>query len=160
LTFETTVGAIAEPVEFCRVDSNHVDAIVGHRYFDDAACHNARASYAKWLSSAIQRGVYRGWVALKAAEVVGGAGLVVLEWGPTRTDANACRGRLVNVFVCPQLRRRGLGRELVRRTLSIAGQIGLSTVGLSGNDASRTLYEGLGFRPAAAEMIRAAPAAE
>ena len=57
-----------------------------------------RPIYAGWVAGAVERGVYRGFFIEKEGEVVAGAGLVRLEWGPSRGDPQAYRARLVNVW--------------------------------------------------------------
>lgn len=125
-----------------------------HRYFDNSAADAVLDAYSKWLVQAIARGIYIGHLAQHEGQVVGGAGLVLLDWGPTRNDHSSLRGRLVNVFVNPSLRRRGIATALVKRTLATAAERGIRTVGLSANASSHSLYESLGFRSAGAEMTR------
>jgi ribosomal-protein-alanine acetyltransferase len=57
---------------------------------------------------------------------------------------------ILNVVVEPTLRRRGLGRALLRRSLEEASAAGLDVVHLevrASNRAALSLYEGHGFQP-------------
>jgi ribosomal protein S18 acetylase RimI-like enzyme len=65
------------------------------------------------VEEAIRRGLYLGFLALDGEKVIVGAGLTLLEWGPTRGDPQPWRGRIVNVWTHPDSWRRGLARELV-----------------------------------------------
>ncbi len=54
--------------------------IACHRYPSEADIAE-RPIYSQWLTDAIQRGLYLGFLALDGQEVISGAGLVLLEWG-------------------------------------------------------------------------------
>ncbi|MDL2343332.1 GNAT family N-acetyltransferase [Deinococcus sp. MIMF12] len=130
--------------------------IAFHRYPEgiDAA---ERPVYAAWVADALERGVYLGFLAVGAAgEVVAGAGLTLLEWGPTRGDPQPWRGRIVNVWTEPGFRRRGLAREGVTRCLEAARERGVTRLSLGTTDAGRALYRELGFRTSGTEMVRRA----
>ncbi|WP_235204262.1 GNAT family N-acetyltransferase [Deinococcus sp. RL] len=83
-----------------------------------------------------------------------GAGLTLLEWGPSRGDPQSWRGRIVNVWTEPEFRRRGLARELVTLCLEVAHGRGVTHLSLGTTDAGRALYEELGFRVSGTEMVR------
>lgn len=128
--------------------------IAHHRYPDeeDAA---ERPIYAAWLESALERGLYVGFlVSTDGGEVIAGAGLTLLEWGPARGDPQPYRARVVNVWTRPDFRRRGLARELAGLCLKTARERGISHVSLGTSEMARPLYESLGFRASKAEMVR------
>lgn len=116
-----------------------------HRYPEEADAHE-RPVYAAWVADALRRGVYVGFLALDEETVVAGAGLTLLEWGPTRGDASPCRARIVNVWTHPEQRRRSLARTLVTLCLEAARERGVTRVSLGTSGMARPLYEGLGFR--------------
>lgn len=127
------------------------ELIALHRYPDeqDAA---ERPIYASWLSLALERGLYLGFVHQQGGEVVAGAGLTLLEWGPSRADPQPWRARVVNVWTHPQCRGRGFARELVRTCLQAAQERGIRHLTLGTSEMARSLYESLGFRISASEM--------
>ncbi|HEV7217310.1 MAG: ribosomal protein S18-alanine N-acetyltransferase [Terriglobales bacterium] len=54
-----------------------------------------------------------------------------------------------NLVVAPEMRRRGVGKQLLRTLIDLARKQGVITVFLEvrdGNDAARALYNGVGFR--------------
>jgi GNAT superfamily N-acetyltransferase len=110
--------------------------------------------YARWVVGAIARGTYVGWLAEASGEVVGGAGLVLLDWGPTRRDPNPIRGRIANVYTEPSWRRRGVARALVGQCINEAETRGIGVISLSTTLAARTLYAQLGFRAAEGQMVK------
>lgn len=109
--------------------------------------------YARWVASALERGVYLGWLAEVEGAVVGGAGLTLLEWGPTRTSVSPVRGRVVNVFVDAAWRRRGLGTALVGSCLQEARAREITQVSLGTTPMARVLYARAGFVSSPAEMV-------
>jgi len=110
--------------------------------------------YARWVEDALQRGVYLGWVAEVGGAVIGGAGLTLLEWGPTRTDPNPLRARVVNVFTEPAWRGRGVAGSLLARCLAEAETRNIGVLSLSAAPEVRPLYEKLGFVVSTTEMTR------
>lgn len=130
--------------------------IAQHRH-PEPEQHRDREVYAAWVADAIARGVYLGFVLEQAGQVVAGAGLTLLEWGPARGSPNPMRARVCNVFTEPAWRRQGLARRLVERCLQEAQVRGLEHLNLSTTEAARGLYEQLGFRTATDEMRRFNP---
>lgn len=124
-----------------------------HRYPDEADA-GERAAYAAWVAGALERGLYLGFLAEHGGQVVAGAGLTLLEWGPTRGDPQPWRGRIVNVWTHPDFRRRGLARELVTRCVEAARERGVTRLSLGTTESGRALYRALGFRTSGTEMVR------
>jgi ribosomal protein S18 acetylase RimI-like enzyme len=95
----------------------------------------------------IAKGKYSGWITEDNTRRVASAGLLVLDWPPHPFHpAGEHRGYLLNVFVDPEFRRRGLAHALVDRCLAEAHRRHLRVVALHSSDAARSLYEALGFR--------------
>nr|WP_293913170.1 GNAT family N-acetyltransferase [Deinococcus sp.] len=111
-----------------------------------------RHVYAAWVAGAMRRGSYLGWLAQEAGQVVAGAGLVLLDWGPTRGEPNPLRARLVNVYTEPAYRRRGLARQLVQTALNEAARLRIGTVTLGASAQASALYLALGFQVRETEM--------
>ena len=104
-------------------------------------------NFEPWVARMIAEGKYIGWIILDGARPVASAGLLVLDWPPHPLDlAGEQRGYLLNVFVDPGYRRRGLAHAVVDRCLAEARLRGLCVVALHSSDAARSIYESLGFR--------------
>lgn len=127
-------------------------SIAFHRYPAEADAPE-RPVYAEWVRGKVQAGEYLGLLALHGGEVVAGAGLVLLDWGPTRGNPDPMRARLVNVWTHENHRRQGLARRLVTELMAQARARGIGTVSLGSTDMSRPLYESLGFKPYPHEML-------
>ncbi|MGD0732689.1 MAG: GNAT family N-acetyltransferase [Terracidiphilus sp.] len=110
-----------------------------------------------WVARVIVEGKYSGWITEDDGRPVGSAGLLVLDWPPHPLDpAGEHRGYLLNVFVEPEYRRRGVARALVDLCLAEAHRRSIRVVTLHSSDAGRPLYETFGFR-ATSEMLLVEP---
>jgi len=108
---------------------------------------------AAWLREALPRGEYLAWVAADegtAGDVIGGAGVQLrpilprprpgagdLELGPEAI--------VLNVYVVPAWRRRGVANALMRTLLHTLSEQGIHRVVLHAARDGRRLYERLGF---------------
>jgi GNAT superfamily N-acetyltransferase len=131
--------------------SSDAEIISSHRYPDEP---EFRAIYTAWLEDSIPRTVYLGWLLELEGSVIAGAGLVILEWGPSRENPNPFAARIVNVFVEPDFRKRGFARQLVERCLEETRTRNITHLNLSSTDMARGLYESLGFTAAKNQMMR------
>ncbi len=116
-----------------------------------------RAGYAAWLRPRIEASAYVGKLAVVETVVVGGAGAVLLDWGPTRANPCGTMARVVNVFVDEACRRQGIARLLVEAVLAQCEALGIREFNLGATPDARALYESLGFESYPAEMRRRAP---
>jgi GNAT superfamily N-acetyltransferase len=57
------------------------------------------------------------------------------------------RGNILNVYTCPQSRRKGLARKLTERAIEWCRANRVGTVILHASDAGRPLYQSMGFVP-------------
>jgi ribosomal protein S18 acetylase RimI-like enzyme len=114
-----------------------------------------------WTERMIRDGKYYGWVATDAdrpMRPVASAGLLILDWPPHPFDPGGeLRGYVLNVYVEPEYRKRGLAHELVERCMAEARQRSIRVVTLHSSPAGRPIYERLGFH-ATNEMMHAEPA--
>jgi GNAT superfamily N-acetyltransferase len=117
-------------------------------YSDTARLDAMDAAFEPWVAERMARGEYLGWLAVgPAGEVVAGAGLWIMDWPPHTLGVDPRRGNILNVYVAPAHRRRGLARRLVVATLDWCRAHGVEGVILHASDAGRPLYTALGFQP-------------
>lgn len=121
-------------------------------YRDEDAAR--RAGYAAWVGPRIGAGRYVGWLAVEGDAVVGGAGAVLLDWGPTRANPGGQMARIANVFTAPGWRGRGIARELLRAVMRDCEALGVREFNLGATPEGRSLYRSLGFEDYPAEMRR------
>ena len=102
-----------------------------------------------WVRQQMEAGNYMGWLAMdEAGEVIGGSGLLLLDWPPHPLDPTSIhRGYLLNVYVEPDHRRKHLASALIELVLAEARRRRIRVVALHTTDAARPLYESNGFRP-------------
>lgn len=111
-----------------------------------------------WTDRMIREGKYYGWIATDSGRSVASAGLLILDWPPHPFDPEGeLRGYLLNVYVDPEYRKRGLAHELVVRSMAEARRRGIRVVALHSSQAGRPIYERLGFY-ATNEMMHTEPA--
>lgn len=106
-----------------------------------------------FLERAIEAGTYRGWLLVTPeGEVAAGAGVQVRALIPRLEVLDGPEALVVNVFVEPPYRRRGLARQLMVAILAWCREEGIGRIVLHPTDAARPLYQSLGF-VASGEMI-------
>jgi GNAT superfamily N-acetyltransferase len=83
----------------------------------DAVC---RASQ-PWTARMMSDGKYLGWITEDDGRPIASAGMLILDWPPHPFDPTGeRRAYLLNVFVEPDYRRRGLARALIELSMAEA----------------------------------------
>lgn len=141
-------------VDLRRAAVSDAQTIALHRYPALGPDDEDVTTYAAWVAEAMARGLYLGWLAEQDGHIVAGSGLLLLEWGPTKQDSHPWRGRVVNVFAAPSVRRQGIARRLLEEVMHDARRRGIRTLSLATSDMARGLYEQAGFSPSISEMLR------
>ncbi len=109
--------------------------------------------FTPWLERVMAAGRYVGWIVEDQGQPAASAGFFELDWPPHPLDpAGTARGYLLNFWVEPAYRRRGLARALVREALAESRRRGLLVTSLHASAAGRPVYEKEGFR-ASVEML-------
>lgn len=142
-----------------QVRSSDADRVAAHSQYNEAPGSERHILYANWVRPRIESGRYVGWFAVDGDQVIGGAGAILLDWGPTRANPGGVMARVNNVFTEGGWRRRGVSRALL---LSVFGQceaMGVREFNLGATPAAKPLYCALGFESYPAEMRRRVVAA-
>jgi GNAT superfamily N-acetyltransferase len=107
-----------------------------------------------WVERMMAAGKYLGWVVEEDGQPVASAGFFELDWPPHPFDpAGEARGYLLNFWVEPSHRRRGLAKELVKLAVAESRRRGFRVTTLHASEAGRPVYESLGFRPSGEMML-------
>ena len=110
-------------------------------------------AFEPWVRERIAEEKYLGWIAEENGRVAGSAGMFVLDWPPHPLHpGSSLRAYLLNVFVEPDFRKRGLAHKLIEQCLEEARRRGIRVVTLHSSDAGRPVYEKFGFH-ATSEMM-------
>lgn len=108
---------------------------------------------AAYFATALPAGEYAAWLARDSGgDVVGGAGVQRRSLLPRPTPGGAAlllglEGVVLNVYVEPEWRRRGVARALMRTILDWAPAAGIVRLVLHPSAEGRALYESMGFVP-------------
>ena len=103
------------------------------------------AQFAAWVQPRLEGQTYLGWFVLAGGEVVAGAGLLLLDWPPHVLDPQPIRGYLLNVYVHPAQRGRGLARTLTEEAIAQTRRRNIRILSLHASEFGRPVYEKLGF---------------
>jgi GNAT superfamily N-acetyltransferase len=113
------------------------------------------ASFRQWLIPRLSDGSYFGWMLEEAGQVVAGLGMMVIDWPPHPSHpTDDRRAYILNVFVEPEHRRKGLAKQLMALAEEKARQLGLRYAILHSTRQGRPLYEALGWGPTSEMAVR------
>jgi ribosomal protein S18 acetylase RimI-like enzyme len=128
-------------------------ASMGH--VDPAILETVRAASEPWTARMIEQGKYLGWITTQEGHPVASAGMLILDWPPHPLDPTGCsRAYLLNVYVEPEQRRRGLARTLLEICLAEARRRGIRVVSLHASREGAPLYQQLGFKTSNEMLLR------
>ena len=112
-------------------------------------------AFRPWLARKLKSGDYFGWIALAEGAPVAGLGMMVLDWPPHPSHPEQDRrGYILNMFVEPAHRGRGVAKALMQMAMEEAKRRGLQYMVLHATAMGRPLYETLGWRQTTEMAIR------
>ncbi len=134
---------------------NDLSEILRHRrgmyeamgYTDANSLASMLSTSKPYLISALQNGSFRGWMALVDGQVIGGGAILINPWPSHPYDLECRRATILNLYVDPGFRRRGIARQLMRTMIDWCRNEGFAAVYLHASNDGRPLYETLGFEP-------------
>ncbi|MCU1724038.1 GNAT family N-acetyltransferase [Pseudomonas sp. 5P_5.1_Bac1] len=107
-----------------------------------------------WLEPRLADGRYYGFALVDGGRPAAAIGLMSLDWPPHPAHPECDqRGYVLNVYVEPGFRRRGLASKLMRLAEAEFTRRGLGFAVLHATEAGRPVYAGLGWA-ATAEMAK------
>ena len=99
-----------------------------------------------WVRRMIADEKYAGWIISDGERDIASAGLLILDWAPHFLDPRGeHRGYVLNVFVEPEYRRRGLAQTLTNACMDEARRRRIGVVALHASAKGQPVYEKLGF---------------
>ena len=116
-------------------------------YKDAEALAGMVSTSEKYMGRALKDGSFRGWLAEAAGRIVGGAAILISPWPSHPYDQQCRRATILNMYVDPEFRRRGIARRLMQVIIEWCRKEGFVNVTLHASDQGRPLYESLGFKP-------------
>lgn len=141
-------------MELRNLTEQDLELVCRHRaeMFRDAGCAEATldtmtAHFRTWLRPRLSDGSYFGFVLSDGNALVGGIGLMLIDWPPHPLHpALDKRGYVLNVYIEPDYRKRGLARELMRHAESELARRGVTLAILHATEKGRGLYGQLGWQ--------------
>ncbi|HTV85021.1 MAG TPA: GNAT family N-acetyltransferase [Dyella sp.] len=104
------------------------------------------AHFREWLKPRLRDGDYFGFMMVDHGAVIAGIGLMLIDWPPHPLHpAQHKRGYVLNVFVEPAYRQRGLARELMKLAEAAFIGRGVGYAVLHATDKGKPLYQRLGW---------------
>jgi ribosomal protein S18 acetylase RimI-like enzyme len=104
-------------------------------------------SFEPWVQRMIGEDKYAGWITSDIERAIGSAGLLILDWPPHFLDPRCGqRGYILNVFVEPKYRGRGIAKALTLECTTEAKRRGIGVVALHASKKGQPVYERLGFK--------------
>jgi ribosomal protein S18 acetylase RimI-like enzyme len=117
-------------------------------------------NFEPWVRRMIANDKYVGWITSDGEHAVGSAGLLILDWAPHFLDPRCDqRGYILNVFVEPEYRVRGIAKALTVECMAEAKRRGIGVVALHASKKGQPVYEKLGFKTSN-EMLFIEPGSE
>ena len=116
-------------------------------YRDDHALSAMLSTSEPYLTTALADGSFRSWLALEGTRTVGGGAVLIAPWPSHPYDLECRRATILNVYVYPEFRRKGVARELMQTMIDWCREQGFAAVYLHSSQDGRPLYEALGFEP-------------
>lgn len=104
-------------------------------------------NFEPWVRRMIAADRYVGWITSETGREIASAGLMVLDWAPHFLDPTGDkRAYILNIFVEPEYRRRGLAQMLTRECMQEARRRGIRVIALHASAKGQPVYEKLGFK--------------
>ncbi|KWR88443.1 GNAT family N-acetyltransferase [Cupriavidus sp. IDO] len=130
-----------------------LELVCWHRedMFRDAGCaedvlQTMTQHFRNWLRPRLGDGTYFGFILSEDGQPVAGVGLMLIDWPPHPSHpAQDKRGYVLNLYVEPACRRRGLGHELMRLAEAELAGRGVKFAVLHATQKGHDLYAGLGW---------------
>ncbi|WP_321781521.1 GNAT family N-acetyltransferase [Paraburkholderia sp. J94] len=152
------------------LDANDLEHVCRHREAmfleagrDPATLQTMTAHFRAWLAPRLADGRYFGFMLCATdgavddtadGAPVAGIGLMEIDWPPHPAHPDQDRrGYVLNVYVEPAMRRRGLARELMRLADAEFARRGIRYTILHATEQGRDLYRDLGWS-ATTEMAK------
>jgi GNAT superfamily N-acetyltransferase len=106
------------------------------------------AGFRLWVEPRLRDGTYLGWVIEQGSRAAAGIGMMVLDWPPhPYHPSDSRRAYILNVFVEPEYRGKGLATALMEMARNEATERGIAFMVLHASPQGRSLYEKLGWKP-------------
>ena len=94
----------------------------------------------------IKSGVHIAFICEHNRQMIATAGITLFEIMPTTEHPNGKVARLMNMYVVPFFRSKGIAKEMLNRIMAYAEKHGIGKVMLNPSQMGKSLYENYGFQ--------------
>ena len=116
--------------------------------FSDANALSSMVSTSEpYLKTALANGTFRAWLAVLGDGPVAGGAVLINPWPSHPYDLECRRATILNVYVDPDFRRKGIAHRLMQTMIDWCRKEGFAAVYLHASNDGKPLYERLGFEP-------------
>ncbi|MBO2929277.1 GNAT family N-acetyltransferase [Metapseudomonas otitidis] len=113
---------------------------------DPAALRVMTEHFCPWLRVRLEDGRYYGFMVIDEGDPAAGIGLMSIDWPPHPAHPTQDqRGYVLNVYVEPAYRRRGLATALMKLAEAEFARRGLGFAVLHATEVGRPVYQALGW---------------
>ena len=115
---------------------------------DEKALDAMDEAYKKYLTKTLPAGTFKAWlIQTKNGRIIAGGGLAVYEQPPRPQDDTLRYVYVHSIYTEPEYRRRGFARKILNKIVQYCRENEFKTLTLHAVEASRPLYESVGFKP-------------
>ena len=148
-------------IEYVRAEPEMLDFLVSARLevlraangLDDAAdLTDVEAASRRYYREALTDGSHAGYLAFDGEQFVGAGGVSYYRVMPTVHNPTGEKAYIMNMYVRPEYRRRGIATRMLSLLVADARARGVEHISLEATDMGRPLYEKFGFVPMKHEM--------
>lgn len=148
-------------IEYRRATLEMLDALVetrvevlraANRLPADADLSEIAAQSRRYYESALSDGSHFGLLACDGDVFVGAGGVSYYRVMPTVHNPSGGKAYIMNMYVRPEYRRRGIATQILDRLVADARGRGVRQIALEATEAGRPLYAKYGFVPMEHEM--------
>jgi GNAT superfamily N-acetyltransferase len=149
--FETRLATV-EDAELIARQRRRMFVDAGQR--EDGELQEMMENFVVWVRPRLADGSYVGWLVEDGGRTVAGAGMWMMDFPPHFFDAAPLRAYLLNFYVEPESRGKGLAYRLLKLSLAAAKERGVKVVTLHASKFGRPIYERNGFVQSTEMMLR------
>ena len=144
---------IATPDMLDLLVSTRIEVLRAANRLDDSADMSSVAAQSRaYYREALSDGSHTGILAFDGDRFAGAGGVSYYRVMPTFHNPSGRCAYIMNMYVRPDYRRRGIATAILDLLVTEAREKGAGRIALEATEAGRPLYEKYGFVPALSEM--------
>jgi GNAT superfamily N-acetyltransferase len=124
-------------------------------YSEPAEIESLEPITRQYFEEGLKQGTFHGWLGVDPdGNVVAGGGIAFVSLPPGPFAPTLSRPEIINLYVEPGHRHRGIARQLMEVMIGWCRERGFVSVYLHASDEGRPLYASMGFEPTPEMRLR------